>query len=196
MEKERIAIIDIETTGMVTRLHEIIEVACIVADQEVENPQNIEILEEYSSRIIPEHIETASPFALKLNGYTEDGWKDALPKIEVLKKISVMTTFLVDSPYAGSDKLNYCIILGHNVVFDISMLTIEYMRHNIDHVWNKYSRDTGIMAKMLMPDKEQKDLSLKFLRDKYGLSHDGAHTALGDAKATLEVYKYLLRDIS
>ncbi|MDO8660072.1 MAG: exonuclease domain-containing protein, partial [Candidatus Parcubacteria bacterium] len=81
MRKHNFIFIDIETTGLVVTKHEIVEIGCVVT-----NP-DLEIVEEFSLKIKPEHIENADPVALKINHYNEVDWEKAMTlnkSIEIL----------------------------------------------------------------------------------------------------------------
>ncbi|MDA1334408.1 MAG: 3'-5' exonuclease [bacterium] len=82
MEKPKfIAFTDLEMTGLNPLEHEVIEIGAIIAD--------IETLEEVARvniKVKPEHIETATTEALKVNGYKEEDWEDALSLKESLEQ--------------------------------------------------------------------------------------------------------------
>lgn len=66
-EKERVWI-DVETTGLDPLVHEIIELTVRYEPRKgCANPA-------WHAKIKPEHIETAEPKALEINGYTEEKW--------------------------------------------------------------------------------------------------------------------------
>jgi DNA polymerase III subunit epsilon len=79
----RIAVIDIETTGLDPQRHEIIEIAVILTENNYET-------ERMSWKIIPSHIETADSKALKVNGYAAEAWESAKPLSTVMSELSKM----------------------------------------------------------------------------------------------------------
>ena len=68
-----LAFTDLETTGDVFGVHEIIEIGLVVADQ-----NSLEVIDELNIKIKPLHIENAVPAALAKNGYKQDDWQDAI----------------------------------------------------------------------------------------------------------------------
>jgi len=48
------------------------------------NQKTLEIIDTLDIKVKPEHIETADEFALKINGYNETDWKDALTLKEAM----------------------------------------------------------------------------------------------------------------
>src|SRR5258706_6695179 len=102
MRKHNFAFIDIEATGLNLARHEIIEIGVVLTTPD------LKVIEEFETKIEPEHIETADPIALKVNHYKEKDWKDAIG----LKKAMLIL--------AGKTK--DCIMVGHNVAFDVGFL--------------------------------------------------------------------------
>ncbi len=98
-----IALTDIETTGLDPKIHEIIEIACILFDDE-----KFEIINTFEYKIKPEKIEAAAPEAMKVNGYNEEEWKDALSLDEVMDKYIEFT--------------NGATFMAYNVTFDWGFL--------------------------------------------------------------------------
>ena len=69
-----IAITDIETTGLDATVHEVIELAILVIDQ-----NSLRILDRYHAKIKPRHIRTGAKKALEVVGYSEQAWRTAVP---------------------------------------------------------------------------------------------------------------------
>ncbi len=69
-----IAITDLEMTGLDPHSHEIIEIGLIVVRQ-----PDLKIIDTLDIKVRPEHIETATPEALKVNGYRAEDWTEAIP---------------------------------------------------------------------------------------------------------------------
>lgn len=68
-----LAITDIETTGLDAAVHEIIEIAVLIVDQ-----NTFRILDRYHARVRPEHIRTGAAKALQVVGYSAKAWKQAV----------------------------------------------------------------------------------------------------------------------
>ncbi|MCR4306655.1 MAG: exonuclease domain-containing protein, partial [Candidatus Yonathbacteria bacterium] len=96
MKERNLAFIDLETTGLELKKHEIIEIGCIVARQIPRESSEtggayLEIIEEFEIKVKPEHIETADPVGLEINGYREDDWKDAVTLPEAMRIVAEKT---------------------------------------------------------------------------------------------------------
>lgn len=165
--------VDIETTGFDFLKHEIIEIACLVVD-----PQTLEVKGEYCTKVKPEHLETADPEALRYNNYSEERWFQAKPLKEVLKEIN---------RFAPGG-----MFVGHNVSFDRLFIEKAVREKGISLNFDYHWLDTASIAyQKLFRGKEPKKLKLTHVCEALGIPHAEAHTALGDAKLTLEVYRYL-----
>lgn len=65
-----LAITDIETTGLDSAVHEIIELAVLVVDQ-----SSFKVRDQYHTRVRPSHIKTAAARALEVAGYSPVAWR-------------------------------------------------------------------------------------------------------------------------
>lgn len=170
--------VDVETTGLDPAVAEILEIAIVRV-----SPDGSEAT--FHSKVKPDHIETAHPKALEVNGYTEEAWADAPTQSEVWNKIVRLGLF------------EDCIIAGQNVRFDVGF--IEKALH--DHV-EKAPRigyhlyDTVTLAIEHLAPLGIESVSLTkdngvcaFL----GIPIEGAHTAMGDIRMTMEVDRKLRR---
>ena len=81
------------------------------------------------------------------------------------------------------------IIVGHNVLFDISMLS----SHSIDLSAN-IALDTFELSELFSQDAES--LNLLFLAKKYGIDVDWEHRALDDTRLSLWLFLYYLERLS
>jgi DNA polymerase-3 subunit epsilon len=166
--------LDTETTGLDPSVHEVIEVA--VVREEVEypytGPGKITLM--WSRKVAPQHIETAEPVALKVNGYAPEAWANAVP-------FSTIAEELVEHLKGG-------MIIGHNPKFDTGFITAELKRAGVEPRISHRTIDTTTAAYMAWGLDGKMKLSLDNLRSHLGLSSDGAHTALQDALDCREVF--------
>ena len=72
-----VVFLDVETTGLDPRAHEIVEIAIVALDGQV-------LLD---TKVKPQNIEAASPRALEINGYNEADWADAPTFDEIKGKV-------------------------------------------------------------------------------------------------------------
>lgn len=85
--------------------------------------------------------------------------------------------------------LRDCVIVGHNIGFDLTLLEIELRRAGI-----RWRRPASLCTVQLAAalDPSLTDLNLEAVARAYGIAVTGRHTALGDALTTAEVYLHLL----
>ena len=166
-----IAITDLETTELDPFQHEIIEIGLVLVSQ-----PELEIIETLDIKVKPDHIETAWPKSLQINGYKEENWRQALDLKEGLK--------------AYLQKTGNAIFCAYNAGFDFPFikeacrktelaLTLDY--HCIDIptlVWSKFR--TSTLEKM----------SLSSVAQFLGLAPEPKlHRAINGAMLAYEVLK-------
>jgi DNA polymerase-3 subunit epsilon len=85
--------------------------------------------------------------------------------------------------------LRDCVIVGHNIGFDLTLLETELRRAGI-----RWHRPLSLCTVQLTAalDPSLTDLNLETVARTYGIPVAGRHTALGDALVTAEVYLHLL----
>lgn len=168
------AIIDTETTHIDEILGEIIEVAILTSSGH-----------RYHTKIKPQHIETANPKALEINGYNEEAWADAVHPGEAVA-------------YIGAHLLDRTIV-GHNPAFDMRHLREFYSRLDAAHLFKDFDRrliDTTTLAYEHLVPHGLERTSLHAICDFLGISNEGAHTAMRDVERTHEVFRRLCRPSS
>jgi DNA polymerase III epsilon subunit-like protein len=173
MKKHNFAFLDIETTGLNLIKHEIIEIGCVVT-----NPE-LTVLEEFELKIKPERIEDADPVSLKVNHYNVSDWKGAYPLDKAMKILSL--------------KVKDCIMVGQNVAFDSGFLEYAFTKTGIANSMHYHKLDTISLAwAKLHNEPDLEHFSLRELCLRFDIKNENAHTGLGDARATFELYKKLM----
>lgn len=169
-----LAFIDTETTGLDPQIHEVIEVAIIkeYADGSVER---------FHTLIRPVDIATAHPKALEINGYAADPsrWENAPYMEHTAGKIA--------------DLLKGCVIVGHNVGFDLDMLQSGFDRAGLRYRLPYHKVDTVTLAYEHLVPCGLESVSMDKIRKFLGWSMDDAHTALKDAEDARRLYRLLNR---
>lgn len=179
MKYTKFVALDIETTGLDLNIHEIIEIGCVFFSFNTKK-ELFEVEETFEIKIQPEHIERANPVSLKVNGYKEHLWQDALSPQKAFKKIS--------------QKIKGRTMVGHNAGFDFYFLDQAFKKHGIQNTLHYHVLDTLSMAYVTLHDNvDATRLSLQYLCDFYGIENKKAHTALADARATYELFVKLCR---
>jgi DNA polymerase III epsilon subunit-like protein len=166
--------IDTETTGLKTEQHEIIEFGALRVELDKQTLR-MNPLESFSFRIKPLHIGTASDQALKVNGYNDAGWANAIHPRE---SVSLIKGLIRETD----------ILVGQNLIFDLRFIKKLCKKYKSD-IRFPYYIDTKQMAE----DCEEEDTSLDILCKKYNVQFNGkAHTASVDCDRTYKIFKELL----
>ena len=174
MKNKFIALTDLETSGDIPGLHEILEIGLVVFD-----PATFEIKDTYNQKVKPKNIQTAIPEALELNGYNENDWRDAIS--------------LEDAILEYSKKVQNCVFCAYNVSFDwafilkafydIGILNPMSTRENHDRIdLLSIAYDRGL--------KNGKSLSLKTACELFGVPPEPpTHSALNGAMTAYDLFK-------
>lgn len=169
----KIAMTDAETTGLDPRKHEIIEIGLVVFESEAP----FTIMDTLDIKVKPEHIETASPEALRINGYKEEDWKDAVSIDEAMEMYR--------------SKARGCIFAAHNVIFDYSFIGPAPKKFDD---FDRHKIDTFSLAWAKIPHDKMKYWSLKSICEYLNISPEPEiHRAINGAMSAYRVYVELMR---
>lgn len=170
----KLSIIDTETTGLDPQTSVVLEFAAIIVDNGV-------VVSRYETKIKPteQELQYAHPKALEKNGYTDEAWADA-PTVE---QVACDIITLLDG----------CVLVGHNVAFDETMLKANFAAHGITGRIPYHKIDTITLAYEHLTPLGLKSVSLDRVRDFLGWSKDGAHTAMKDVEDTKRLFDLLWR---
>ncbi|MFP4620468.1 MAG: exonuclease domain-containing protein [Bacteroidales bacterium] len=163
------AVIDVETTGLSSQHGKIIDFALIISDGK-------KVTDEFHTLINPERSIPAH--ITRLTGITNEMVKEAPKFWEVARDIVIMT----------EDKT----FVAHNVNFDYRFVRSEFARLGYDYKRKKLC--TLKHSRKLIPGK--KSYSLGNLCREMEFDIDHRHRAYGDAKATVLLFHYLMRQQS
>ncbi len=181
MHERNLAFIDTETTGLDFDNHELIEIGLVVVKQsgiDTGKP-TFTVVEEFEVKIKPEHIETADPVALRVNGYDPAQWIFAVDLKQAMKVLA--------------EKTKDCIMVSHNTPFDYGFLDKAFKKTGVENTMHYHKLDTiSIAFAKLHMNGDIDKFSLRFLCQHFGIENKNAHTALSDARALLELYKKLM----
>lgn len=193
MKVHDLIFVDTETTGLNPLEHEIIEIALVRVRQTWDKGEQypkgtpvglpsrcqFELIEEWSTKILPENIATANPDSLRVTGYTVTGWKDAISCEDAMREFAARTE--------GG------IMVAHNVAFDSAFIDATLSKYGIKNPMHYHRLDTVSMAYAVLhstPDVGR--YSLAELCKHFGIVNENAHSALADAKACFELFKKLI----
>jgi DNA polymerase III epsilon subunit-like protein len=169
-----VAFLDVETTGLDPKVHEIVEIAVVGLDGQV-------LLD---TKVKPVNIGVATEEALKVNGYNEADWADA-PTFDEIK----------DDVMAA---LKHKVVVGQNPQFDRNFVVEALARVGVEKAYRKVKRhtiDTITLAwEHLVPcglDRLNLEAECNFLG--IPLDRESRHGALPDAQAARTLYLMTLR---
>jgi DNA polymerase III epsilon subunit-like protein len=170
--------VDSETTGLNPDIHEVLELKATAL------ARDLQYLGFFYAKIKMKNPEKASTEALKINGYSEEAWKDAQEPEVVYKnfqnwieKMKKNVTYLAE--YKNHDPIP----LGQNPGFDVDMITKNANRYNasIKFSYHRFDLVTVSMLMDILKNKDwQKSYSLGNVAKAYGIEVSNAHTATGD----------------
>lgn len=170
----RIALTDLETTGLDPTIHEIVEMAVIVFDS-----RTLAISDTLEIRVQPTHLETASPKALEVNGYSEELWQDAVPLKDAMTRFALAT--------AG------CNFLAQNVIFDHGFIMAAANVTGTPTAFERPCLDLPSIAYGKIPHAKVQSWSLKTLATYLRIPPEPkVHRAMNGAMTAFEVYKKLM----
>ncbi len=168
-----IAFVDLETTGLDFRKHEILEIGVIRADA-----RTLEIVAQCDVRVCPERLENASTEALAIAGYSFENWAEASTLEVALARVAPL--------------FESALVAGHNVGFDWAFLEEAFRREELPLPEVDYHRlDTASLAWPLVATGELSSLSLSAVAALFGLERPSPHRALADARCSLEIARRL-----
>ena len=180
MKTHTLAFIDTETTGLDPDKHEVIQIGCVLAKQVWNGTTlTLEHIDEFELKIKPDHIETAEPQALRVNGYNEADWIFGYSLPEAMKIFA--------------DKTKDAIFVAHNACFDYMYIEKAFRKVGIENPMHYHKLDTISMAfAKLGYDNTVEKFSLRNLCEFYGIENKNAHTALSDARALFHLYEKIV----
>ena len=168
-----IAITDVETTGLDSAIHEIIEIGLVLVNQET-----LEIVDTLDIKVRPECLETASEFSLQLNGYNEREWQNALSLHEAMSLYS--------------EKTKDAIFCAHNITFDWSFISEAFKKINIKNSMEYHRLDLFTMSWLKLKDSGLESFHLKDIAKYLGIPEEPMpHRAINGAKVAYEIFKKL-----
>lgn len=169
-----IAITDVETSGLDEDSHEILEIGLVVFDQ-----QSLEIISTLDFKVIPEHIETATEFALEINGYNEEDWKDAVSLNIVMAEFATLT--------------QNAIFCAHNITFDWKFISRAFKKTGVVDLMDYHRIDLFTIAWEKLRTSGLKKLNMNEVAKHLGIPEEPVpHRAINGAMTEYEIFKALL----
>lgn len=171
----KIAIIDVETTGLDPVKDEIIEIGAVIFDDEKAGS-----LETVNVKIKPEHIETALKEALVVNGYKKEDWADAVTMEQAMQILS--------------PKVDGAIFCAYNMLFDWRFIEEACKKLFIMLPFSYRKLDLLTMAWCKLDHKKMRNWKLKTVCKALDIEPEPEeHRAINGAMTEYEVYKKLMK---
>ncbi|MEK7583024.1 MAG: 3'-5' exonuclease [Patescibacteria group bacterium] len=172
--KERpLIFVDLEFTGLQWK-HEVIQIGCLVVGQ-----PDFKIIKEWETKINAEHWDQADPEALKIVGYTEERWKDAVALREALT--------------AFNETARDGVLVGFNVAMDFLYLKKAYASVDMEPTFHWQIIDVLSMAFKDLYALPLTEYRMSELTTHFKIKNDIHHDALEDARMTYELFLKLCR---
>lgn len=167
----KIAIIDLETTGLLPDKHEIIEIGCALFDLgSASDPDTFEV------KIHPMRIKDADPTALRINGYNKEEWAEAF----TLRNALLLLNEFIGEAY----------FMSYNATFDWPFLVKAYQETGLRDPFHYYRLDILTLAWAALPPGAF--LSLKKVCEHFEIPPEPqVHRALNGALAAHKVFRKL-----
>jgi len=165
-KNKRYAIIDIETTGGLSKRDRITEIGIVIHDGD-------QVIDTYETLINPERSIPSN--ITRITGINNDMVREAPKFYEVAKKIVEMT--------------EDTIFVAHNVRFDYGFIKHEF--ENLGYTFSKKQLCTVRLTKNVFPGL--KSYSLGSLIRHFGIAVNSRHRALEDARATAIIFDKMLK---
>lgn len=171
----KISIIDLETTGLDPKVHEIIEIGCIVFDSET-----FEVESTLDVKVKPLFPEIGDPKAYEVNGYNKNDWKGAISLKKALKQLAKITK-----------DTTFC---AHNMIFDWSFLQEACEEHDIELPFSHRKLDLYTMAWTSLCYSGLQKFNLKSICEYLNIQPEpDIHRAINGAWCEYEVFKRLIK---
>lgn len=176
MGKRPLLFLDLETTGLNPGQHEITEIGALLVSQ-----PDFQIVSTYQSKVMPAHLETATPEALQIGHFNLETWQREAKPLDVA---------MAELAQIGKD----AILSGFNLTFDWAFLQTAFNQVGIEDPFYYHRFDIMSAAyAMFFGRKEFSKYSLNEMCRFFGVTNQNAHTAYADAEATYEVFVGMMR---
>jgi len=175
MRERPLLFIDLEMTGLDSRIHEIVEVAALVVRQ-----SDFAILNSYYTKVIAEHPETAHPESIKIINYSPAVWKDAVPLKQVLLELSALAPD--------------CILAGWSVQNEWDFLVAALDKYQLPYFFDYHLLEVWALAySRLRLHPGVKKLDIQETCNIFDIAVE-RHKPDSDIRATYEIFTKLVGD--
>jgi DNA polymerase-3 subunit epsilon len=177
--ERNLAITDVETTGFDFERHEILEIGLLIVHQ-----SDLTVLREFEVKVRPEHLGTADPESLMIAGYSDEGWKDAVPILEAMRKYGEHTQGAI-----------FC---AHPTTMDWGFIERAFKKTDVQNGMHYHQLDLFSMAWMLFKEDERiGKVTLMELARHFDIEPEPSpHRAINGARMAHEILRKLVESAS
>lgn len=183
IRRKNYAVLDTETTGLNNNPEaEIIEIGCVALDK-----TNLSQIGTFESYIKPEKIDLDKP----LPEWTQSAFNVNKIDLEVLKKAHDPKK-VCDKFIGFLKQLDKPLIVAQNAGFDMYFIRkwFELCGKNFDdYIFNPVIDLYAFSYMFWSGHSGMTNMKLETVSKAFGIEHTNAHSALGDAKPTAEIFK-------
>lgn len=170
-----LVIVDVETSGLDPRRHEILEYGALRLD-----PVSLSVRSSFELKAWPQFPERVDPRAAEVNGYTKAAWQDSVSQKSAARQFAA---------FAEGSR-----VLGWNVTFDWNFLDATFDRYGLKPVLD-YHRFDIMSLYWFSRGGVQQGLSLKSACTALGIDPEpDVHSALEGASRAYAVLLKLAWD--
>lgn len=163
-----VIVLDTETTGLSVQRDRIVSIGAV-------RLQGMRVFHQFTIDRLVNPLMQIPPRSTAIHGITNTMVAAAPPFGEVAGELAAM--------------IEGTVVVGHNVAFDLAMLSREANRSGIN--WSTPpSLDTGPLMLALEPSTT--GINLDALAERFGVEIQGRHTALGDCLVTAEIFARMI----
>lgn len=166
-KEQRFCVVDVETTGSLPGVHQIIEIGAIL----YERGEIIDSLESFvACKEVPDYI-------TKITGISTEDLRGAPPMREVLERFRLF--------------LGEAVFVAHNAEFDYGFLQAMMRRVGLEPFWNRRLCTIDLARKTIPSER----YGLSYLNESLGINTPASHRAYADALTALRVLEKSLERV-
>ncbi len=191
---DMLAAVDVETTGIVFGWHEIVQIAVLPLDSEI---QPSRVHKPFYFHLVPQEPDRVVGQAMKVNGLDLD-WLVS-HGVDPCRAADLFEEWFAGLNLPFGKRL--C-PLAHNWGFERGHMSAWLGLEMFDSIWHPHARDTQRVASFLNDAAAYHgkkipfgSVSQKTLCKKFGIENANEHDALADAIACAALYRALIRSI-
>lgn len=189
---EQLCAIDVETTGSDPDIHEIIQIAIVPLDSNLEHNESVPL---FYTNIAPERIEDADPRAGEVHGLDLYTLASTAPSSDTV--IRMLEDWFDSLPVEAGKRI---VPLAHNYKCEHDFISRWLGVSLYDQMFHGHARDSMLMG-VNINDRYAargktppfRGLALNRMCKEFGIKNPQAHDALADAITCAKLYRELLR---